>query len=89
MLMKTLAIVGTAAMFLVGGGILEHGVPPLHHAAERLGAAVGSVAGIGPLLKVLTPLLVDGLIGIVAGAIVLAVVTLGKRLFRRKQVAPA
>ena len=89
MLMKTLAIVGTAAMFLVGGGILGHGIPPLHHAAERLGAAAGSVAGIGPLLKVLTPLLVDGLIGIVAGAIVLAVVTLGKRLVRRKQVAPA
>ena len=89
MLMKTLAVVGTAAMFLVGGGILAHGIAPLHHAAERLGAAAGSVAGIGPLLKATTPLLVDGLIGIVAGAIVLAVVTLAKRMFRRKQIAPA
>ncbi|HEX2542991.1 MAG TPA: DUF808 domain-containing protein [Caldimonas sp.] len=88
-LMKTLAVVGTAAMFLVGGGILEHGIPPLHHAAEAVANAAGAVGGIGPLLKVLTPLLVDGLIGIVAGAIVLGVVMLGKRLFGRKQVAPA
>jgi uncharacterized protein len=89
MLMKALAVVGTAAMFLVGGGILEHGIPPLHHAAERLGAAAGSVARIGPLLKALTPLLLDGLIGIVAGGVVLAVVTLAKRLFGRKHAVPA
>ena len=88
-LMKTLAVVGTAAMFLVGGGILEHGIPFLHHGAEALAAAAGAVAGIGPVLKVLTPLLVDGLIGIVAGAIVLGVVTLAKRVFGGKQVAPA
>jgi predicted DNA repair protein MutK len=88
-LMKTLAVVGTAAMFLVGGGILEHGIPPLHHAAEALGAMAGKVAGIGPMLQVLTPLLVDGLVGIVAGGIVLAVVTLAKRLLGRKQAARA
>jgi predicted DNA repair protein MutK len=88
-LMKTLAVVGTAAMFLVGGGILEHGIPLLHHAAEVVATAAGRVAGIGPARKVLAPRLVDGLIGIVAGAIVLGVVTAGKRLFGRKQVAPA
>ncbi len=87
--MKTLSVVGTAAMFLVGGGILEHGIPPLRHAAESLAAAAGGVAAVGPLLKALTPLLLDGLIGIVAGAIVLGVVTVAKRLFGRKQVAPA
>ena len=87
-LMKTLAVVGTAAMFLVGGGILEHGFPPLHHAAQAVAAAAGGVAGIGPVLRVLTPLLFDGLLGIVAGAIVLGVVTVAKRLFGRKQVAP-
>ena len=88
-LMKTLAVVGTAAMFLVGGGILEHGIPFLRHGAEALATLAGAVAGIGPVLKVLTPLLVDGLIGIVAGAIVLGVVTVAKRLFGGKQVAPA
>jgi predicted DNA repair protein MutK len=89
MLMKTLSVVGTAAMFLVGGGILEHGIPFLHHAAEALAGAAGAVPGIGPLLKALTPLIVDGLIGIVAGALVLGAVTLGRRLFGSKQVAPA
>jgi predicted DNA repair protein MutK len=88
-LMKMLSVVGTAAMFLVGGGILEHGLPPLHHAAEALAAAAAGVAGVGPMLKLVTPLLVDGLIGIAAGAIVLGVVTVVKRLFRRRQVAPA
>jgi predicted DNA repair protein MutK len=35
-LMKALTVIGTAAMFLVGGGILSHGVPPLHHGIEHL-----------------------------------------------------
>ena len=45
--MKTLSVVGTAAMFLVGGGILVHGIPPLHHVVEALAAGAGAVAGIG------------------------------------------
>jgi hypothetical protein len=73
-LMKGLSIAGTAAMFLVGGGILVHGVPALHHAidalAQRAGALLGSVV----------PLLGDAMVGIVAGAIVLATVTLVQRL---------
>jgi predicted DNA repair protein MutK len=89
MLMKTLAVVGTAAMFLVGGGILAHGIPALHHVAEAIATAAAGVATIGPLLKVLMPLVLDGLVGIVAGALVLGVVTVGKRLFGRKQVATA
>ncbi len=88
-LMKTLSVVGTAAMFLVGGGILEHGIPPLHHAAEALAAAAGDIAAIGPLLKLLTPLVLDAVIGIVAGALVLGVVMVAKRLFGRRQVEPA
>ena len=47
-LMKTLSVVGTAAMFLVGGGILSHGVPPLHHLAEGLAHAVAASRGSGP-----------------------------------------
>ncbi len=73
-LMKGLSIAGTAAMFLVGGGILTHGFPPLHHAIESLAARAGTVLGA------VTPLLADAVVGIVAGALVLAAVTLVKKL---------
>ncbi len=80
-LMKGLSVAGTAAMFLVGGGILVHGAPPLRlwveHLADRAGAP-------GPLL----PLLLDALVGVVAGALVLAAVTLVQRLLARRK-APA
>lgn len=69
-LMKGLSIAGTAAMFLVGGGILTHGLPPLHHVIENAAASVGGVLGT------LTPTLLDAVTGIVAGALVLLVVTL-------------
>ena len=77
-LMKGLSVAGTAAMFLVGGGILVHGVAPLHHAVEQLAERMG--AGFGALL----PMLLNALVGVVAGAVVLAVVTLAQRLVRRK-----
>ncbi len=73
-LMRGLSIVGTAAMFLVGGGILTHGIPPLHHAIERLTDELGGIAGA------LLPLGLDAVTGIVAGALVLAAVSIVKRL---------
>ena len=80
-LMKTLSIVGTAAMFLVGGGILTHGV---HWFAERIESAAGAVAasvpGVGAVLSSVTTMLLDALVGIVAGAIVLGIVTVVKRV---------
>ena len=89
LLMKTLSVVGTAAMFLVGGGILSHGIAPLHHASEALAQAAGGLAGVGGVLRVLAPMLLDGVVGIVAGGIVLAVVEAGKRLYKRRAAAPA
>jgi predicted DNA repair protein MutK len=77
-LMKGLSIAGTAAMFLVGGGILTHGFPALHHAIEALAARAGSVLGA------VTPLLADAVVGIVAGALVLAVVTAVKKLLPQR-----
>ena len=73
-MMKTLSVVGTAAMFLVGGGILTHGVPVLHHWIEGVGAAAGS-AGFA------VPMLLNGVAGIIAGAVVLAVVTVVGKLW--------
>lgn len=81
-MMKGLALIGTAAMFLVGGGILVHGLPAAHHLVEAATHAIAALPGIGGMLGTLTPLLLDGLAGIAAGALVLAGVTQGKRLFR-------
>ncbi|WP_427308100.1 DUF808 domain-containing protein [Cupriavidus sp. H39] len=78
LLMKTLSVVGTAAMFLVGGGILMHGIPAMHHLTEAAALAVAAVPAIGGVLAVLAPVLIDGLAGIVAGALVLAVVSVVK-----------
>jgi hypothetical protein len=77
-LMKALSVAGTAAMFLVGGGILVHGAAPLERAIERFAHDAG--AGLGTLV----PLLLDALVGVVAGALVLGAVTLAQRLARRK-----
>ena len=81
LMMKALSVVGTAAMFLVGGGILVHGLPGTHPIVETATHIASRVPTIGGMLSAVTPLLLDGLAGILAGALVLAGVTLGKRLF--------
>jgi predicted DNA repair protein MutK len=78
-LMKFLSIAGTAAMFLVGGGILVHGVAFLHHPSELVRAAFGSAGWLGDMLF-------SALAGILAGAILLAVVQ-GLSRLRRKPAA--
>ena len=67
-LMKGLSIAGTAAMFLVGGGILTHGIPGVHEWIESL------VRGAGQVIAAVGPMLLDATFGIVAGVIVLAAV---------------
>ena len=72
-LMKTLSVVGTAAMFLVGGGILVHGIAPLHHGVGAFAADNGGV---------LVSTLINGVLGVVAGAVVLAVVSVAGKLWK-------
>ena len=72
LLMKALTVIGTAAIFMVGGGILTHAIPPLHHAIEHAAQAAGSIAAAGGVLKALTPTLLDMIAGVVAGALALA-----------------
>lgn len=79
-LMKTLSVVGTAAMFMVGGGILVHGVAPLGDAIHHLGERAGAWPGVGPVAAALLPTLLNALVGIVAGGLVLALVLLAGRL---------
>jgi predicted DNA repair protein MutK len=79
-MMKGLSVIGTAAMFLVGGGILIHGLPGVHHVVEAAAQAAAGLPGAGGILSSITPLLMDGLAGIATGALVLAGIALGKRL---------
>ncbi len=82
-LMKLLSIAGTAAMFLVGGGILAHGIPAIEHwiAAFREGAS-GIVAAIAPALA-------GAIIGIVAGAVTAVIVGIGRKAWRASRSVTA
>ncbi|EPB6518202.1 DUF808 domain-containing protein [Vibrio parahaemolyticus] len=75
-LMKLLAIVGTAAMFLVGGGIVVHNVPAIHHFVEPI---IMNFSGHSVATAIL-PILLNGIIGFVAGLIVVAVWTVVEKL---------
>jgi uncharacterized protein len=81
-LMKGLSMAGTAAMFLVGGAILVHGVPPLHHVMERLADGVADLPGIGGALRWFVPVLFEAVTGIAAGALGLALVSGARRMLR-------
>jgi predicted DNA repair protein MutK len=81
-MMKALSVAGTAAMFLVGGGILVHGVPWLHHGIEAAAQAVTDAPALGGLFAALTPSLLNALVGVVAGALVLLGVSMVSKLRR-------
>ena len=85
-LMKALSVAGTAAMFLVGGGILVHGIPVLHHAVEGAGAAAAAWPA-GAVWHVLVPNLLNAVAGVLAGALVLAAVALLQRLRGKSTVS--
>jgi predicted DNA repair protein MutK len=81
-LMKGISILGTAAMFLVGGGILVHGITPLGELLHKLEEGLGMAAMPGGVVEVLFPALMNAMIGIAAGAIVLAGVKLSGRVIK-------
>lgn len=83
-LMKTLSIAGTAAMFLVGGGIIVHGIHALHDVQTKIGQSAAEVPGVGSILGFLAPTLFDALTGIVVGGLVLVVVSTVGKMFKRK-----
>lgn len=67
-IMRTLTALGTAAMFLVGGSIIAHGIPPLHHFTTPLSE-----------ISMLLPILVDAVVGIMVGAVCVGVFELSQR----------
>jgi uncharacterized protein len=88
LIMKGLSIVGTAAMFLVGGGILVHGIPVLNGWIDNLAERFAALPVIGRVLRVATSFLLDAAVGIVAGALILAVVGGVRRTLRPRAARP-
>ena len=77
-LMKLLAVAGTLAMFLVGGGILAHGLPILHELTANL-------ENLGSFAVAAANVLLNTVLGIAAGAVVLSVITLSGKIFKRRK----
>jgi len=73
-LMKILTVVGTAAMFLVGGGILVHSIPFSHSFIEIIEQSVKSIPSIGALLEWAAPFVVNMVAGVISGGIVMSLV---------------
>ncbi len=86
-LMHSLTIIGTIAMFLVGGSILTHGFTAAHHILTSVEQFIGASLPLGVMNTIamaLTPLVFDMLVGLLAGAIVLFAVSLFSKFLPRK-----
>jgi predicted DNA repair protein MutK len=73
-LMKVLTVVGTLAMFLVGGGIVTHGIPPLHHAIETFASNHSAI------VQAVVPMVANLIVGLIVGAVALLLVKAVSRL---------
>ena len=85
LLMKFLSIVGTAAMFLVGGGILVHNIDFVHHIVEGFYKLI-SLPSEGTV-AMLSAIIIEGMVGLLAGALVLLVVSLVGKFFKQTKKA--
>jgi predicted DNA repair protein MutK len=86
-LMKTLSVVGTAAMFLVGGGIINHAIPFVHHFTEDTVEYVQDIPTMGSIVGSVTPMLINLVVGILAGILVVIVVTLVQKVWSKSKSA--
>ena len=80
-LMRFLSVAGTAAMFMVGGSIIGHGLPFMHHFSEYL---VGTLSKTNGVLATVAPLVLDAIVGLVVGAICVVVFEMATKLLPKK-----
>jgi predicted DNA repair protein MutK len=78
-MMKTLSVLGTVAMFLVGGGILTHGFSAIGHGIESFAEGLGDMAGA------LAPIVANGVFGLIAGLLLVAVLTPLLKRFKKPE----
>ncbi len=81
-LMRFLSVAGTAAMFMVGGSIIGHGLPFVHHMSESMVEILQPVNGI---LAAVTPYMLDAIVGLIIGAICVGLFEIGTKLIRIKR----
>jgi predicted DNA repair protein MutK len=83
LLMRLLSVLGTAAMFLVGGGIIAHGWHPLEAMIERITTSLAAGGPLGSVLAATIPPTLNGLAGIIVGLVIFGIISLLGRLRRR------
>ena len=81
-LMRFLSVAGTAAMFMVGGSIIGHGVPFVHHMSESMVETLQPISGI---LATVSPYFLDAVIGLIVGGICVGLFEIGSSLIRKQQ----
>ncbi|PIE39446.1 MAG: hypothetical protein CSA53_01510 [Gammaproteobacteria bacterium] len=79
-LMKALGFFGTLAMFLVGGGILVHSIHAVEVPIEKVSEYLHTLGSAGDIAAAVWPTLATGIVGVIAGGIVVAVFTLIQKL---------
>jgi hypothetical protein len=85
-LMRTLTVVGTIAMWLVGGSLITHGIPTFHYIIESTTQYMTNVPMLGNILMLITPLLINLIVGFILGALLVFIsLILGKLRPKRKQ----
>ncbi|WP_299004311.1 DUF808 domain-containing protein [uncultured Shewanella sp.] len=82
-LMKSLSIIGTIAMFMVGGGILTHGIHPISTLFSLLAAMTQSWFLIGPVLFLIIPSVLNALFGVLVGGLALLLFELAKTIQKK------
>jgi predicted DNA repair protein MutK len=83
-LMRILTILGTAAMFVVGGSIIGHSIPAIHHFTEHNAEYLRTLLIVGGVLAIILPILIDALIGLIIGAICVALFELANKVLPKK-----
>jgi predicted DNA repair protein MutK len=81
-MMKTLSVIGTAAMFLVGGAILTHGLSDVHQLITDIASTIAN-----GFLQLALPVVLDGLFGILAGSVALLLINSVRYLVKLKSAA--
>ncbi len=74
-LLRFLSVAGTIAMFLVGGGIITHNIEWMHHVSTAIESHLNWIPLVGGLLKALGSMTLDTIVGVLSGAVVLAIVS--------------